>query len=202
MTPRFNGTDFEESEQAREPVNPVGQPASAWRLKVGIGIFMLSIALPIFGVPLVASLGLSTALSASISGGLLVAAEVLGIVAVAVMGRSGYVHLKERFLGLWRRLGPPGVVSRHRYTVGLVMFFLPILFAWVSVYAAEWIPGFVENPLPYAVTGDLMLVSGLFVLGGGFWDKVRALFTYDARVEWSPSVTPTPDAREGSHARE
>jgi len=29
--------------------------------------------------------------------------------------------------------------------------------------------------------GDVMFVVSLFVLGGDFWDKVRALFVYDAR---------------------
>lgn len=172
------------------------QPASGWRLKLGVMIFALSILLPIAGVPLAASLDLSTAVSASLSGGILVCAEVLGIVAVAIMGKRGFAYLKSRFLELIRRIGPPEVVSRGRYTIGLVMFSLPLLFAWVSVYAAEWIPGFVENPLPYAVGGDLLLLASLFVLGGDFWDKVRALFVYDAHVQW------TLDARSRSKDRE
>ena len=81
------------------------------------------------------------------------------------------------------------------------MFCLPILFAWVSVYAAESIPGFVENPLPYAIAGDLMLLSSLFVLGGSFWDKLRALFVHDARVEWSRPVAPSSGNPHESHAR-
>ena len=37
-------------------------------------------------------------------------------------------------------------------------------------------------------TDDLkqVFVNGLFVLGGDFWDKLRALFVYDARVEFGP----------------
>jgi hypothetical protein len=30
--------------------------------------------------------------------------------------------------------------------------------------------------------GDMMFVSSLFVLGGNFWDKIRALFVHDAIV--------------------
>ena len=63
------------------------------------------------------------------------------------------------------------------------MFCIPLLFALVSVYAAELIPGFIENPLPYAITGDVMLLLSLFVLGGDFWDKIRALFIYDDKSE-------------------
>jgi hypothetical protein len=29
---------------------------------------------------------------------------------------------------------------------------------------------------------DLITLTSLFVLGGDFWDKVRALFLHDARV--------------------
>ncbi len=39
--------------------------------------------------------------------------------------------------------------------------------------------------LPFAVGGDLLLLSSLFVLGGNFWDKVRALFLYDAEAHFS-----------------
>jgi hypothetical protein len=36
--------------------------------------------------------------------------------------------------------------------------------------------------LPYAIAGDITLILSLFVLGGDFWDKVQALFLYDAKV--------------------
>ena len=65
---------------------------------------------------------------------------------------------------------------------------MPILFGWVSIYTAEWIPGFSSNPLPYAIGGDFLLVASLFVLGGNFWDKIRSLFVYDAEVRFPQAV--------------
>jgi hypothetical protein len=62
------------------------------------------------------------------------------------------------------------------------MFGIPLLFALMSGYIADHIPGFTQNPLPYAIAGDITLVLSLFVLGGDFWDKVQALFLYDAKV--------------------
>ena len=62
---------------------------------------------------------------------------------------------------------------------------IPILFGWISIYAADYIPGFSQNPLPYAIGGDLLLLVSLFVLGGNFWDKIRGLFVYDAEVHFS-----------------
>jgi hypothetical protein len=40
------------------------------------------------------------------------------------------------------------------------------------------------------VAADMLFVVSLFVLGGEFWDKLRALFVYDARAEF-----PSPEAR-------
>jgi NADH:ubiquinone oxidoreductase subunit 6 (subunit J) len=143
---------------------------------------VLSIILPLVGVPLVSALDLSSTIIATVSGGLLMGAELLGITAVAVMGKPGYVYIKSRVSGFLRQYGPAQHVSRGRYNTGLVMFFMPVLFAWISVYAADYIPGYVQNPLPYAIAGDLLLLTSLFVLGGDFWDKLRGLFVYSDRI--------------------
>ena len=162
------------------------QSASGWRLKCGVALFLLSIATPLIGVPVVATLGLSATITASVSGILLVGAEVLGIVAIAVMGKAGYVYIKSRIFGFLKQYGPPREVSRLRYTLGLIMFSVPVLFGWVSIYAAQLIPGFTKNPLPFALCGDTLLLASLFVLGGNFWDKIRALFIYDSKVHFTP----------------
>ena len=156
-------------------------PATGWRLQLGIALFVLSIVLPLAGVPLVASLGLSAGITGTASGALLVSSEVLGIVAIAVMGKSGYVYIKNRVFRFLKRVGPPMEVSRRRYTLGLIMFCVPILFSWVSPYVSSWIPVVTTHPLPFALGGDFLLLTSLFVLGGNFWDKIRSLFLYDAR---------------------
>jgi len=66
-----------------------------------------------------------------------------------------------------KQYGPPKKVSRLRYRIWLVMFCTPVLLVWLSVHGAEAIPGFTQNPLPYALGGDLLLLTSLFVLGGG-----------------------------------
>ena len=50
-----------------------------------------------------------------------------------------------------------------------------------------------EDPIPYAVGGDLLLLASFFVLGGDFWDKLRSLFIYDAHA-----VIPEKPAKEGA----
>lgn len=163
-------------------VSQVDVPAAGWRLKLGVGLFILSIALPVLGVPLIAVMGLSAGAVATVSGALLGGSEVLGIVAVAVMGKSGYAYIKNRVFGFLKQYGPPAEVGRTRYAIGLVMFAVPIAFGWLSPYVAERVPGYLGNELTYAIVGDLLLLASLFVLGGDFWDKVRALFIHGAKA--------------------
>jgi hypothetical protein len=105
------------------------------------------------------------------------------------MGKPGYTYIKSRVFEFLRRYGPPQKVSHFRYNIGLVMFSAPILFGWVSIYTAELIPGFTRDPYLYAIGGDILLVAGLFVLGGDFWDKIRSLFLYDAEVRFIQSAS-------------
>ena len=165
--------------------NPAEKPAAGWRLKLGAALFGLSIILPVAGVPLVAALGLSTTMTASVSGALLVGAEVLGVCAVAVMGKSGYAFIKNRVFGFLKQHGPPRKVSRSRYNIGLVIFCLPLLFGWLSPYISKWIPDLLSNPLPFAIGGDILILASLLILGGDFWDKIRSLFIHDAEVHFS-----------------
>ncbi len=165
-------------------MNQPQQPVEIWRLKLGAVLFGLSILLPIAGVPLVAWFDFSTSVTATVTGSLLVSAEVMGLTAVALMGKSGYALIKKKVFGFLKQYGPPNKVSRLRYKMGLAMFLVPILFGWVSIYTARWIPGFESKPFFFAVGGDLMLLASLFVLGGDFWDKIRSLFIHDAEVRF------------------
>ncbi len=163
-------------------VSQANVPAAGWRLKLGVALFGLSILLPVLGLPLVAAMELSAGTVATISGGLLAGAEVLGLVAVAVMGTSGYTFIKNRVFGFLKQYGPPAEVGRTRYTIGLVMFAVPIVFGWLAPYATDLIPGYLGNEFTYAIVGDLLLLASLFVLGGDFWDKLRALFIGGAKA--------------------
>jgi len=169
-------------------VSQANVPAAGWRIKLGVALLGLSIALPVLGLPLVAAMGLSGTNVATVSGVMLVGGEVLGILAIAVMGKSGYAYIKNRVFGFLKQYGPPAEVSRSRYTIGLVMFAVPVVFGWLAPYAADLVPGYLGNELTYAIVGDLLLLVSLFVLGGDFWDKLRALFIRGAKVAF-PKTT-------------
>ena len=158
------------------------EPAAGWRFRLGVAIFVIGFASPLL-IPLVTGSDLATQWKTILSGALAVGIpEVFSIAAVAIMGKSGFNILKERFFKFIRKHGPPERVGRMRYRVGLVMFGLPLLLGWSGPYFLHHLPGYNAHRLLIGFIGDLLLVSSLFVLGGEFWDKVRALFIRDARV--------------------
>jgi hypothetical protein len=167
-------------------------PATGWRFRLGIALFVLSILVPVLGVPLLGAFGVSTGLATSLTAALLISAEVLGVAAVAVMGKEGFAWIKSRFSTFLRQYGPPNEVSRVRYTIGLVMFSLPLVFGWAAPYFGEHIPGFIDNQLVFYVCGDLLFLTSLFVLGGDFWDKLRALFVHRATAVFPQKRDDTP----------
>ena len=157
------------------------QPQVGWRLKVGIALFVMSIAWPVF-IPILPLLGASNAMTASFSGIMVVLAEVLMLAGAAVAGKEGFAQIKAKVFGHFRQFGPPREVSQRRYRIGLVLFTIPLAFGLASPYFGHHLPGFEHGQLVYAIAGDALLLISLFVLGGAFWDKVRSLFRYDARA--------------------
>ena len=168
--------------------------AVGWRFRVGVAIFVAGFAAPL-AIPLVTSSDLPTAWKTAVSGALAVGVpEIAMVVVAAVMGREGFARLKNQFGRFLRKYGPPEQVGRTRYRMGLVMFTLPLLLAWLGPYLGHHVPGYGGHRLLWAIGGDLVFVASFFVLGGEFWDKLRALFVHGARA-----VFPSREGREGEH---
>ena len=153
------------------------------RLYTGGAIFVIGFLSPLL-VPLVTASPLPVGWKTAISGLLLVGVpELAMLIAVAVMGKDGFNYLKQLIFGfLGKHFAPPESVSLIRYRIGLMLFTIPLLFGWVAPYISGYFPLFEEHRLQFAIIGDLLLFSSLFVLGGEFWDKLRALFVHKAKV--------------------
>ncbi len=165
-----------------QKTNAAKQQPPGWRFRLGLIIFVIGFTSPLF-IPLVTASKLPNQWKAIISGALALGIpEVFSIVAIAIMGKSGFNYMKERIFSFLKKHGPPDVVSRTRYRIGLVMFVLPIIFGWLVAYAPHLVPGYVAHRFAVNLVGDLILLSSLFVLGGDFWDKVRALFIHEAKA--------------------
>ena len=157
-----------------DPVHPDG------RFRIGVIVFVVSWCSPLL-IPLVTTSNLSAQWKTLLSGALAVGIPEIGtILAIAIMGKSGFDTMKYRIFGFLKKHGPADRVSLARYRIGLVMFGIPLLFGWISPYLQNLIPRFEENRLLLAAAGDLLFIGSIIVLGGDFWDKVRSLFVHDA----------------------
>jgi hypothetical protein len=158
------------------------QPQAGWRFRLGLTILIVGWFSPLL-IPVITRTSLATEWKTIISGLLAVGIpEVFTVAAIAIMGKSGYNLIKEKFFSFLKKHGPPDRVSLTRYRIGLVMFVLPLLFAWLGPYGAHRIPGYEAHRFVVSLIGDMVFVASLFVLGGEFWDKVRALFIHQAEV--------------------
>jgi len=79
---------------------------------------------------------------------------------------------------LLKTLKPAGGVNRRRYTIGLYMLVGPTLYAWIASYAPSWLQEDYALRVWVNLGLDAITLASLFVLGGDFWDKVRALFLH------------------------
>ena len=164
-------------------VTETEQPRTGWRFRLGLIILVVGWLSPLC-IPLITATELPTRWKTIISGALAVGIpEVFTVAAIAIMGKSGYNLIKERIFSFLKKHGPPDRVSLTRYRIGLVMFGLPIVFGWLGPYGAHLIPGYETHRFVVSLIGDVMFVASLVVLGGDFWDKIRALFVYDVRVQ-------------------
>ena len=165
--------------QSPEIAPPIG------RLYVGGGIFVAGFLAPLL-IPLVTISALSTAWKATLSGLLLVGIPEIGmVIAVAVLGKPGFQYLKQRLFHVIKRIAPPDRVGRVRYSCGLVLFAIPLFYGFIGPYVANLLPDDAPSKLLLAATGDVMLLTSLFLLGGEFWDKLRSLFIRESRVDFS-----------------
>lgn len=161
-------------------------PTAGWRFKLGV----VTLAIGLFGPPVILPaiflMDISTVTSTSISGAIVVVSDLLLLAAAAIMGKDGYVFVKARFAHYWRLYGPPQTVGEVRYYVGLTMLCASVLLGWSTPYASIWFKGYVGNEISFAIAGDVVLLTSLFVLGGDFWDKLGALFKHDAKAVFPP----------------
>lgn len=158
------------------------------RFYLGLISYVMAWILPLFGF-LVARLDLSPGVKAGIIGLLTLGIpELLVILAVVCLGKENLIDLKEKLLAWLELIKPPGPVGRGRYRVGLVMFLLPLIPIYIMAYMPQWLPDHSPQRLYVNLAATLMFLTSLFVLGGDFWDKLRALFVYDARAQFEPRL--------------
>lgn len=147
-----------------------------WRFRLGVASFIAAFAIHLVTVAAVFA-GAGPATIAAITAVNFALNKVLLIATVALLGREGFTFLKDAVFGAVRRSIRAEEIGPVRYGIGLVLFVLPLVLAWIAPYVAEIAPGFGRDSIRDGIIGDVLLIVSLVVLGGGFWDKLRALFT-------------------------
>ena len=151
---------------------------NSWRFRTGVTLIAIGWICPLF-IPFVTKSTLSTEWKTALSGFLLVVGpEVLSFVAIAILGKDGFNFLKEKVFALLRRAAPTAKVSRTRYRAGLAIWALLFIYGSFVWYAPHLVPGYSEHRIALNLTADFLFIVSLFVLGGDFWEKFRALFIY------------------------
>lgn len=150
------------------------------RLVQGLAVFVIGWVLAIGLVPTVGAMDPTPTLKGILVFGV---PKLLFLIAVGIMGKPGFAFLKSLVKGQLLRLAPPATVSPLRYRIGLILFIGVIVASWLGPYVGpELTPLRQAHPQLVAALSDLLLLVSLFVLGGDFWDKLRALFIRDAKA--------------------
>lgn len=155
------------------------------RLFIGGVAFILAQSLPLF-VPLVLASELQSEAKTVVSGSLLFGLpEVGSFIAVSILGKPGYDWLKARAFGLFKSAILTADVGPVRYYTGLSILCTLLLLGIIEPYVSDLLPPALQiNRRLYMGVADAIFVGNLFVLGGDFWDKLRALFVYEAKAKF------------------
>ncbi len=165
--------------QTKGPITP---KISRIKLIIGAVILVIGFLGPLL-IPFVVKSNLPSTTKSVLSGLLAFGIpELFMLIAVAIMGKPGYIHIKGVFLKYLRKLAPSGTVSRSQYRVGLFFFSAPLLFGFLMPYLGDHIDFFKAVPLWFHSLWDMLFIAGIFILGGDFWDKLSGLFNYDVKV--------------------
>ena len=111
-------------------------------------------------------------------------APIMKVSSIAILGKPSYLWIKYKFWHIFVKVTKPHEVSRLRYTIGLFMFCLPVIPNYIMSYAPVLIADAYPTRLIINICIDAIFICSWFVLGGDFWDKVRALFTYTAKAKF------------------
>lgn len=153
-----------------------------WKVRLGLVLFVLSF-VPILALSLLPLFAISIEQAAGLATAGLVTGELLGMVSVALLGKTFVDSLKRRVRRLFRRPAdaPPMPISLARHRAGVVMFFLGAL----AIYPLVLIP-FLDLPretelrfvLATYILGEVLFLSSLVVLGSEFWERFKNLFEW------------------------
>lgn len=151
-------------------------------LRFGIGVAMIVLGyVGLAFIPMVTKSALSLPVKSTLSGVLAVMPLLSKFAAVAVMGKPGFNYLKELVTGYMK---PKQTVSPGRYRFGIILLIVSFCFDQIVNYLPGLLIDWSANKIAWSLVADGAFLVSLFILGGDFWDKLRALFSYSAKASF------------------
>jgi len=190
----LNGTCAQMTTKETKPT----QAIPAWRYNTGLGLFIIG-----FSTFLAtAILGPLFDLNATMIGTLFVVSEILQFSSIFFLGKEGFKRIKGKIFGWMKR--KPGEklmpVGKVRHYVGLILTFVMSAIFNYTALALTWVTFDLTmevdpaGPMPsiwsipfehvgywiigFFLAGELMLLMGLVVLGGEWWERFRELLKW------------------------
>ena len=166
-----------------------------WRYKLGLVLFITPFPI-FFATPVIIPLlGLSAAQTGALIGGTLLAVEIVWFASIPLLGKAGFMALKNKAFG-WLKL-QEGPISYRRHVLGVWLLVGSILtelvlqgFALYASYinsggdgvintvAGLTAPEFNTVYLVIEVLTAAGILASLFILGGDFWERLKAAFVW------------------------
>lgn len=153
------------------------------RFYVGLGILLLSFFMLPLGLYL-QRFAVHHHVKHLIVGIFWISAPLMKIGSVAILGKPSYLYIKSIFRLHVVRVIKPYHASRTRYNIGLFLFCLPLIPTYILAYAPQFFTDNFYLRLILNISFDVVFIASLFVLGGDFWDKLKALFSFSAKVSF------------------
>jgi len=156
------------SSSSNEPI------PSGWHYYGGWFFFILSFIMPLLS-PLITMFGFNKTITTILMSGFFVGGpELIMMLAIALWGKSTFNYFMGYLYKLLSSLKPANTVSAVRYYIGLVLLIGCFIPSWIISY----LPNLVSNTtrIYIVIVFDVIFVISFFVLGGDFWEKIRAVF--------------------------
>jgi hypothetical protein len=155
------------------------------RIVAGVSVFALGWLVTLVTVAIITASSLTTSAQATMSGIVVFIGPKIGVLAaIAILGKPGFNYLKTKVFGF---LKPPAEVGPVRYRIGVVMFVAAMLCGLLERYLGYFVANEIALEIRASLAIDVLLLASILVLGGDFWDKIRALFIREAKAQF-PSV--------------
>ena len=157
-------------------------PPPKGRIVAGVAVFALGWIVTLAIVPVITASSLSASAQATVSGVVVFVGPKIGVLAaIAILGKPGFNYLKRKAFGF---LKPPAEVGPVRYRIGLVMFVAAMVFGLLERYLGYFMANEIAAEIRSSLAIDVLLLASILVLGGDFWDKIRALFIREAKAQF------------------